>query len=147
MRALLLFLIGLAFGTAGGFLAGGGMGPAHHDHAGHGDAGHDHNAMLPWDGPVPSLELTLTPDAAGVNIMIDAAGFRFAPDAVNGPAIPGEGHAHVYVNGEKVRRIYAPFAHLEMVQPGDLIRVTLNANSHEGYIGPEGPLVAEITAP
>jgi hypothetical protein len=147
MRALLLFVIGLAFGAAGGFIGAGGMGPSSHDHAGHSDAGHDHSAMLAWDGPVPTLDLSLTPDGSGVNLMIDVTGFRFAPAAVNGPATPGEGHAHIYVNGEKVRRIYAPFAHLEMVQPGDVIRVTLNANSHEGYMGTDGPLVAEITAP
>ena len=148
MRALLLFVIGLAFGTAGGFLIAGGMGAPAHDHASHSDPSHDPADMIPWgDLPDPAPSLTVTPDAAGANVFIATNGFRFAPEAANGPAVPGEGHAHVYVNGEKVMRVYGPWLHLDGVSSGDVIRVTLNANSHAVYAGPKGPLAAEVTVP
>lgn len=147
MRALLLFVIGLAFGAAGGFIGAGGMGPSSHDHAGHDDAGHDHSDLLMWDGPPPDLSLAILDDPAGVNLQVIAAGFEMTPAAVNTEPVQGQGHAHVYVNGVKVTRLYSDWVHLGTVVSGDVIRVTLNANDHASWAGPEGPIAAEITVP
>lgn len=152
MRALLLFVIGLIFGTTGGFLAGGGLTDAGlgHDHAGHSDAGHDHADLVAWgrDLPLPDLDLALIPDSvAGQNLQMTLSGFIFTPTTVGGTDTPGEGHAHVYLNGQKVGRAYGTWMHLPAAQTGDVIRVTLNGDSHAGWIGPNGPLAADITVP
>lgn len=150
MRALILFVIGIAFGTAGGFLAAGGLGDtAHaHDHAGHADASHDHDSLTPWDGPAPELQLDLTPDTgSALNLHILTSGFAFTPEAVNGSPLPGTGHAHVYVNGVKVARAYGPYMHLPDVPHGAVIRVTLNANDHTVWGLSGQPIATEVAAP
>lgn len=148
MRLLLLFLIGLVFGFGGGFLAGGGMGPSAHDHAGHGDTGHDHADLIEWIGPSADLSLALTPDINdAVNLNIKTVGFNFTPNAVNTDPTPGAGHAHIYVNGEKVGRAYSNWFHIKNVASGDVIRVTLNADNHAQWGANGQPLAAEITVP
>ena len=150
MRSLVLFVIGVFFGTAFGFLLGGGVaGSGHaHDHAGHSDASHDHGNLVPWEGTPPTLALALSPDAEGAqDLHIMTEGFLFAPEQVNGPNTPGTGHAHVYVNGEKVMRAYGAWVHLDNVPEKATIRVTLNSNDHSGW-GLDGmPIAAEVTAP
>ena len=71
---------------------------------------------------------------SGVNLTIDTTGFKFAPQNVDGPHVQGEGHAHVYVDGVKIGRVYGPHYYLDHIEPGErTIRVSLNANSHEEY--------------
>lgn len=149
MRALIMLIIGLTFGTGTGFLLAGGLGDqAGHDHAGHSDAGHGDLGVIAWDGPDPALSLSLTPDIDdAVNLQISVKGFTFDPLAANGPAAPGTGHAHVYVDGVKVLRAYSPFVHLADVPSGAIIRVTLNANDHSPWGQDGNPIAAEATAP
>ena len=148
MRSLVLFVIGLVFGTTFGFLLGGGLGDVDHahDHAGHADTDHDHSALVAWEGEPPRLTLALSPDMGGArNLHIITEGFVFAPEQVNGPNTPGTGHAHVYVNGEKVMRAYGAWVHLEHAPEGATIRVTLNANDHSGWGLDGAPIAAEVT--
>ena len=150
MRLLLLFIIGLTFGFGGGFLVAGGMGDSGHahDHAGHGDAGHDMSGLLEWEGAAPALSVMLMPDmgdAANLHIMAD--GFTFTPETVNSDPTQGTGHAHIYVDGVKLARTYSNWFHIDHVEPGQVIRVTLNADDHREW-GKDGqPLATEITAP
>ncbi|GGM01706.1 hypothetical protein GCM10011534_24410 [Pseudooceanicola nanhaiensis] len=141
-NTLFMLLIGLFFGTGLGFLlaqAPGATMSEGHDHAAHGVphgdadmAGHDHSALLEA-GAGLRVMLQATPEGnGGVNLHIVTENFRFAPEHVNGAPVPGEGHAHVYVDGVKVLRSYGPYAHVSGITPGETeIRVTLNANSHE----------------
>jgi hypothetical protein len=158
MRALLLFVIGLLFGTGFGLLAGGNLemsGHAHgegaeHDHAGHADAAHDHSALTPWPDDVaqPRLALDVMSDGPTTrNLHIIADGFNWTPEQVNGPNTAG-GHAHVYVNGVKVARAYGPWLHLDdfPLQGPTLVRVTLHANDHTGWSVDGQPLAAELFA-
>lgn len=81
----------------------------------------------------------------GVNVHIMPTGFKFTPENANGPDVPGEGHAHVYVDGEKVERVYTPWFHLTDIAPGmHTVRVTLNANSH-GDHAVQGQIVEATT--
>lgn len=148
MRLLLLFIIGLTFGFGGGFLVAGGMGEGGHDHAGHGDMTHDHSALVAWDGPAPDLQVMLMPDmgdAANLHIMAD--GFTFTPETVNTDPTQGTGHAHIYIDGVKLARTYSNWFHIDHIETGQVIRVTLNADNHAEW-GKDGqPLAAEITAP
>lgn len=150
MRMLLLFLIGLTFGGAGGFViaAANGFTLDGHDHADpahHGSA--DHVAMNPnadnhavmHDSPrdldaatAPSLAIEVTPDSVeGFNLHVMTDRFEYAPRAAGGNHVDGQGHAHVYINGIKLGRLYAPWMHLDGLPTGDVdIAVTLNANDH-----------------
>lgn len=83
-----------------------------------------------------SVGLEARPDAiSGLNIRVTTTGFTFTPEAANGEDVPGEGHAHIYVDGVKITRLYGPDYHLTAVEPGDReIRVSLNTNSHADYV-------------
>ena len=148
MRLLLLFIIGLTFGFGGGFLVAGGMGPSSHDHAGHGDMDHDMSGLLEWEGTAPDLSIMLMPemgDAANLHIMAD--GFTFTPETVNTDPTQGTGHAHIYIDGVKLARTYSNWFHIDHIETGQVIRVTLNADNHAEW-GKDGqPLAVEITAP
>lgn len=148
MRSLILFVIGLVFGTGLGFILGAPL-DGHHDHAGHSDAGHDHSAMAAWgDAPLPVITLQAVPDTlAGVNLNIALSHFTMTPAQAGAADVAGGGHAHLYLNGDKVGRVYSDWVHLPSAASGDVIRVTLNANSHAGWMGPNGPLAAEVTVP
>jgi hypothetical protein len=148
MRALLLFLIGIAFGGTGGFLASGGLSESSHDHAGHNEPGHGDGDLTAWNGQAPEMTLRLLPDMGNdLNLQIVTDGFTFTPNAVNGPVSAGSGHAHVYVNDEKVARAYSPYVHLKNVPEGATIRVTLNANDHSRWGLNGQPIATEATAP
>ncbi len=71
---------------------------------------------------------------SGWNLQILPTRFAFAPERVNQAHVPGEGHAHVYVDGKKYARVYGAWVHLEPLGPGShQIRVTLNANDHREF--------------
>lgn len=85
-------------------------------------------------------------DGGGVNVRIGTARWNWAPQNVNAAHIPGEGHAHIYVNGEKLNRVYGPYYHIPKLSPGDHeIRVTLNANSHNDLTFNGEPIEATTT--
>ena len=102
-------------------------------------AGDDGGAMPHGDDAIAlsapaAVAMAATPDGSGgLNVAIDAEGWRWAPERVNEEHRPGEGHGHIYVDGVKVNRVYGPNYHLAGLEPGERhIRVTLNANSHNG---------------
>lgn len=103
--------------------------------AGAGDEhAHHHGALdLGGKGPAPTVALEASPDPmGGWNVHVRTTHFRFAPENVNKPHRAGEGHAHLYVDGKKVARLYGPWHHLAGLTPGKhRLTVTLNANSHE----------------
>ena len=96
-----------------------------------------------------TVSVEVTPDAlSGVNLTINTTGFEFAPQNVDGQHVQGEGHAHVYVDGEKIGRVYGPHYYLGHVEAGErVIRISLNANSHEEYARGDDPLeaIANVT--
>ena len=83
-----------------------------------------------------SVAFEARPDAiSGLNIRVTTTGFTFTPEAANAEDVPGEGHAHIYVDGVKITRLYGPDYHLTAVEPGEReIRVSLNTNSHADYV-------------
>ena len=106
-------------------VAGGGN---HHD-----GGGHD----MPVESEMPvSVSITAEPDeAGGVNVGIMTDGWRWAPEEVNLENSSGAGHAHIYVDGVKINRVYGPAYYLEGLEHGDReIRVALNTNAHEAII-------------
>ena len=116
--------------------AGNGGGPGH----GHGPMSQD-----PIESEVPvSVEISAAVEPnGGVNVVIDTENWRWAPDEVDQGHVPGSGHAHIYVDGEKIDRVYGPEYHLTGLSPGTHeVRVTLNANSHNELLV-DGELVQD----
>jgi hypothetical protein len=161
-RTLGLFIIGLVFGGCIGFAIAAANGvtfdghdhddPAHHagmDHTamGHGGADHAaiHETLLEVEGvPAPRLAIHLTPDpVAGYNLHLTVEDFTFAPQSTGLGDTPGEGHAHVYVNGAKLARIYGPWFHIDALPPGEVeVAVTLNSNDHRPLASAGEPITA-----
>jgi hypothetical protein len=110
-----------------------------HDHNKHQHSDTDLLSINP-EAKRPEILLSVTADpVAGWNIHIAVSHFSFAPENVNqAMSLLPEGHAHIYVDGYKIARVYSPWFHLKALTPGPhKIRVGLNANDHSnlGYNG------------
>lgn len=143
-RPILMLVIGLFFGGGLGFLLASPPPPAH-DHGAHDHSvAHDRLADTDPDAPQPGVTLHLAPESAtSANLHIIVENFRFAPENVNGDAVPGEGHAHVYIDGTKIARVYGPWVHLDNIPPeAQEVTVTLNANDHATLASGGKPVTA-----
>lgn len=139
IRILAIFAITFGLGGGLGFLvaAANGVTLDGHDHGAHSHApapetGHEHTEFLDipqTEAPLVALEVSADPDA-GWNLHLTVEHFRFAPENVGMAHVAGEGHAHVYVNGEKVARLYGDWMHFSSLPPGAEVKVTLNSNDH-----------------
>lgn len=104
---------------------------------GHGEQSSDHHATaedygtIESDVPV-SIDIAAEVDDSGnVSVEVITEGWLWTPENVDGEHVPGEGHAHIYVDDVKIDRMYGPSYDLEGLQPGERqVRVTLNTNSH-----------------
>ncbi|OSP54240.1 hypothetical protein BV911_13830 [Pseudoruegeria sp. SK021] len=89
------------------------------------------------EAPVPSVTHLMFPDAmVGYNVQILPRNFDFTPAAINRAAQDNQGHAHIYVNGVKIARVYSEWSHLpsHFLKPGEnTVTVTLNANDHSEW--------------
>lgn len=174
MKSLYLAIIALFFGTGFGFLlavssnaqleghdhndpAAHGAGTGHlahdmpHDTTAGAMTGHDHSAMLDVTGDAtgtPDLSLELHHDGGtSYNLQVRYQNFTLTPEAVNGPHVPGTGHAHIYIDGAKLTRLYSNWFLLSNLTPGAEVKVTLNANSHEQLMHSGKMVEAVITVP
>ncbi|MHC0430535.1 hypothetical protein ACX6XY_10135 [Streptomyces sp. O3] len=99
------------------------------------ESGHRYRQVA-RDG-APEVGLTVRPDSLdGWNLHIPVRNFRFTPDSVGGAALYGTGHAHLYLDGRKIARLYGPWHHL----PGRLVTkgtheltVRLYADDHTAW--------------
>ena len=159
-RTLGLFAIGLVFGGGIGFTlaAGNGITFDGHDHGdpaahgsmmtmGHSGGAHDiaHTAALEVPAlNAPEIAIDLTSDPIeGYNLQVRTRNFTFTPKAAGLGDVPGEGHAHVYVNGEKLGRLYGEWMHIPRLPQGEVIvSVTLNSNTHSPLTVGGAPITA-----
>ena len=100
--------------------------------------GHMHGKLeVSSDLPAPSVNLVIHEDRmAGWNLEINITNMRFAPENASDVHIPGEGHTHLYIDGDKITRIYDRWFHLPpgWLYPGrHEIAVTLSTNDHNDY--------------
>lgn len=131
--------------------------------SGHGEKGHGHHMHKPREAGMkkghargmkhsvkvipaghknpPGVKIRLEKDAhsrGALNLFLELKNFRFAPEEVNKTSKINEGHAHLYLNGRKLTRLYAASYFMDKLPKGALeIRVTLNTNMHEdlSYMG------------
>ena len=95
---------------------------------------------------VPAIAITATPDAkSGINLQVEATGITFAPEHASSDHVLGEGHAHVYVDGEKYGRVYGEWMHLDVEAGEHEIRVDLNANDHSPLLVDGEPVDDVVT--
>lgn len=138
--------------------------------SGHGEKGHGHQMHKPGEAGMkkgrggmkhsvkvipdgyknpPSVKIRLVKDAhtrGALNLFLDLKNFRFAAEEVNKSSRINEGHAHLYVNGKKLTRLYSAFYFMDKLPKGDLeIRVTLNTNMHED-LSHRGKIVQDVVA-
>lgn len=115
--------------------------------SGHGaGSGHGHRTVtVPAGQPKPSAQLIITPDPMkGWNMQIQTTNFTFAPEQIGRRSQPSEGHAHLYLNGKKIARVYGPWSHIPSLPAGkNTLRVTLNTNNHED-LSVDGKVVEAI---
>lgn len=109
--------------------------PSHgHDSHSHDSHSHGHPPVTVPDGAaVPNISAELTPDPmGGWNLHVTTENFEFDPASVNQDSDFNAGHAHIYLNGEKLTRLYSHWYYIDDLPAGDhTLTVTLNTNLHE----------------
>lgn len=118
-----------------------------------------HLYQVPDGETAPTIVLAVQPDPhGGYLVRVDAQGFRFSDAAPMGdhamhgesmndaaPVVMGEGHAHLYVDGKKVGRMYAPVHHLNLPRGTHRVAVALSTPDHRMYAQGGEVIVAEQT--
>ena len=111
---------------------------------------HSH-AMLNTDSsqPLPGVSIKLHPDAAsGYNLQLVTENFTFSPENTNLENVNSQGHAHLYINGEKIKRMYGNWEHLPaslFAEGENSVKVTLNANDHSNWAIDGMMIMDEVT--
>lgn len=107
------------------------------NHAGGDQHHHHHHKQIDVSEAAqqPTVSIRLHQDAtSGWNLEVITEHFTFTPQNTNQDHVPGTGHAHVYVDGVKLGRLYGHWMHLTGLEPGaHTIKVTLNSNDHQDY--------------
>jgi hypothetical protein len=107
----------------------------HYRASDHGDI-HGHKIInIPEGIQAPSLDGKVEQDPSGSWLLkIETENFTFAPEKAGLKQLNyNEGHAHIYLDGEKVNRLYGNYYNLGELNEGThQIKVTLNANNHDG---------------
>jgi hypothetical protein len=125
-----------------------------HDHAaptGAEQAGdlHEHRMVeISAQQPVPTVNLIAHPDSRrGWNLEVRVTNFQFAPEHVNqAGATTAEGHAHLYIDGVKITRLYGNWYYLESLAPGKHeVMVNLNTNDHGMLMHNGQPIQSIVT--
>lgn len=140
MQKLIVGIVLLAVGFFGGYLASGNTLESDHDALSHDDSAehammHETLVEVPDGTPAPTVSLEVMQDPSGSwNARITTTNFRFAPENVSEENVMGEGHAHIYVDGVKINRVYGSWYHLGTLSEGEHeVSVSLNANDHSSY--------------
>ena len=118
---------------------------AHHSH-------HHHQAIqVPANMASPKLSVQLYKDeSSGFNLDIQLENF-----VLESPHLEGKkqhkflsGHAHLYINGKKIGRLYGSMHHLPgklFKQGANEIEVSLNSHDHRAWSLGENAIAAKIT--
>jgi len=106
-----------------------------HNNQSHSDHNHMKHDKVETNFENMSIDFDITKDdMSGVNIEIFTTDFEFSPKNVNQKHIDGEGHAHLYIDGEKWGRIYGKHIHVGGISSGNhIFLITLNTNLHDEY--------------
>lgn len=93
--------------------------------------------------PAPTVSASITADGDGWLLRLTTEDFTFTEPIAGLGHVPGYGHAHLYVDGVKLRRLYTPEAWIGALPPGEhVISVMLYTNDHRAYV--TGDQAAEV---
>ena len=98
---------------------------------------HSHSMkMLGDDDIIPTISIEAIEDpVSGFNVHISVTDFEFAPESAGLEHVDGEGHAHLYVDGVKIGRVYGEWVYVGNLDSGlHEINVSLNSNMHEALM-------------
>jgi hypothetical protein len=100
---------------------------------------------VPAGIPAPVIQLQAHKDpSGGWNFRVQSQNFTFSPMNSGKADVMGEGHGHLYVNGEKVGRVYGEWFHLNLPKGNSVVKVTLNTNEHKDYYHQGEMIQAEV---
>lgn len=143
MKKYTLRLVLVGVGFIGGYLVGGifnaGMNKESDAVMTGVEMNHASHALLEIDPqlPVPEVSLEVLSDKKdGYNLHINTKNFTFTPEKVNEVSSPNTGHAHIFINGTKLTRVYSGWYYVssDTLKAGEnIISVTLNANDHSEW--------------
>ena len=110
-----------------------------HEQVGHGGlkahAAMNHGILdISKDGLIPEITaFKLVKDPmSGWNVYLEVDHFTFTPENASQAHRQGEGHAHLYLNGSKIARLYGQWFHIpELIKATNELKVTLNSNDHQ----------------
>lgn len=115
-----------------------------HDHGAH---SHGATDSIAWEGEAPALAVEVVEDPkSGFNAFVTVDGLTLSADNVGGPNVDGEGHLHIYANGQKLGRLYGTATHIPALPEGD-VEITVGAfsNDHSPYVIDGEPVEASTT--
>ena len=97
--------------------------------------------------PKATLDIQKDP-TGGFNVQVVTSNFVWRPELASMQHAPGEGHAHVYLDGRKIMRIYNEWFHLNTYQfstrSGEqLLSIEFVGNDHAPYTIQGLPVGAE----
>ncbi len=87
--------------------------------------------------PSPTISFAAPPSvsADGFRVNLSVENFDFVPAPDGATHAPNKGHAHIYLNGLKLGRLYEDSFNIGALSPGDyVLRVALNSNDHRPYV-------------
>jgi len=87
--------------------------------------------------PTATLDIQKDP-TGGFNVQVVTSNFIWRPEMASMKHVPGEGHAHVFLDGRKIMRIYNQWFHLNTYQfstrAGEqLLSIEFVGNDHAPY--------------
>lgn len=115
--------------------------PEGHEHAhGGGDT-----AEIGWS-PVPNVDLEVVKDPkSGWNVHAAVENFELSAANASTANVDGQGHMHLYVNGNKITRLYGEWHLLTDLPAGEnTVTVELNGNDHTPLISNGTPVGATV---
>lgn len=119
-----------------------------HSHENEYEDGHGGTYEYSSHSNVPGVSITgLSEGSDGAwELAVEYSDFTIDEDAVDSENVPGVGHAHVYVNGEKTSRLFSEsYIFEDDLKEGDVVRVALNTNDHKEYTHDGQALDSEFT--
>ncbi|MDX1689923.1 MAG: hypothetical protein R3290_02750 [Acidimicrobiia bacterium] len=109
-----------------------------------GPVDHDSDDVTPWEGTAaPGVAATVTGDADGGWVLtVEVSGMDLVdPDGTE--PVPGQGHLHVYLDGEFLRSTHDPIVDLGVLDPGPhTVAVALADTFHREYV--VGDVVVDV---
>lgn len=123
---------------------------SHADHSSHQKINHDHGhdkKHIVRGEYAPHLMMKIQKEDIGSwMIMLETKNFIFSEAHQDGEHVEGEGHGHLYINGEKFDRVFSNHYMLPHLEPGTYeVTVGLFTNNHMAYWTNGHPIRKSVT--